>query len=112
MTSNSDLNPTLSAGAWVVMDGKETKLYGSKRFSGPRPEGTEVTIDGCDRPGVICSHGLVTTGSDGKMVRLLSAEVRVFVCWVGFVQGRPGRCCGYKAPLLLRMLLAEKEQVR
>jgi len=64
-----------SPGAWVVMDGQETKLYGSKRFSGARPEGTEVAVEGCDRPGVICSHGLVLTGNDGKMVSVARLSV-------------------------------------
>ncbi|XP_043223831.1 cytosolic 10-formyltetrahydrofolate dehydrogenase-like isoform X1 [Amphibalanus amphitrite] len=64
-----------SPGAWIMMDGKETKLYGSKRFSGPKPTGTEVAIEGCDRPGVICSHGLVITGSDGKMVSVARLSV-------------------------------------
>ncbi|XP_037088208.1 cytosolic 10-formyltetrahydrofolate dehydrogenase-like isoform X1 [Pollicipes pollicipes] len=64
-----------SPGAWIVMDGQETKLYGSKRFSGARPDGTEVAIEGCDRPGVICSHGLILTGSDGKMVSVARLSV-------------------------------------
>jgi len=64
-----------SPGAWVVMDGQETKLYGSKRFSGTRPEGTEVAVEGCDRPGVNCSHGHVHTGNDGKMVSVARLSV-------------------------------------
>jgi len=63
-------------GAWTMLDGKETKLFGSKLWHGQLPSGTEVNLEGAAKPGIVHEHGLLIFGSDGKAlnVKLLSVE--------------------------------------
>ena len=61
-------------GAWIILDGKEAKVYGSKLWSGDRPSGNEVLVEGSI--GLVHSDGLLLAGNDGKSVnvKLLNVE--------------------------------------
>jgi len=63
-------------GAWTLLDGKETKLFGSKLWHGVLPTGTNVNLEGAAKPGIVHENGLLVFGSDGKAlnVKLLSVE--------------------------------------
>ena len=69
-----------SPGAIITLDGKDTKIFGSKVWTGDIPtEVTEVditTIDGTHTKGLIHDDGLLLSGNDGKHVNvgLLSIE--------------------------------------
>ncbi|KAJ6221586.1 hypothetical protein RDWZM_000131 [Blomia tropicalis] len=55
-------------GAWVNIDGKPVKLYGSTLWRTPIPEGTEIKIDDVSRPAILISDGLLLCGNDGQAV--------------------------------------------
>ena len=57
-----------TSGAWIVLDGKETKVYGSRLWSGNRPSGTEVQVEGSS--GLVHSDGLLLAGNDGNFVNV------------------------------------------
>ena len=63
-------------GAWITLDGRQTRVFGSKMWHGAKPRGTEVAIEGATAPGVVHSEGLLISGSDGRHVnvKLLSVE--------------------------------------
>merc|ERR1711936_1123617 len=63
-------------GAWGVLDGKETKFFGSKLWHGKVPSGQNVKIEGCSKDGIVHEKGLIIFGNDGKAinVQLLSVE--------------------------------------
>lgn len=63
-------------GAWITLDGKQTRVFGSKMWTGRKPEGREVQIEGASASGLVHGEGLLMTGSDGKFlnVKLLSIE--------------------------------------
>ena len=62
-------------GAWILLDGKETKVYGSKLWSGDLPSGSEVKLEE-GLTGLVHSDGLLLPGTDGKFVnvKLLNIE--------------------------------------
>ena len=63
-------------GAWITLDGRQTRVFGSKMWHGAKPKGTEVIIDGSAAPGIVHSEGLLISGSDGRHinVKLLNVE--------------------------------------
>ena len=69
-----------SPGAIITLDGKDTKVFGSKLWTGTIPgDGTKVEItatDGSHKEGFVHSDGLLLLGNDGKYanVGLLSIE--------------------------------------
>uniref|UniRef100_A0A2P2HYA6 10-formyltetrahydrofolate dehydrogenase n=2 Tax=Hirondellea gigas TaxID=1518452 RepID=A0A2P2HYA6_9CRUS len=63
-------------GAWVIMDGKETKLYGSKLWSGGAPsDAREVPIEGLSSPALLHKDGLLIPGIDGAQVNVSRISV-------------------------------------
>ena len=89
-------------GAWITLDGKQTRVFGSKMWHGAKPKGAEVSIEGSAAPGIVHSEGLLISGSDGRHinVKLLNVEGK-------FVQVRGNRlklitvgfnCCAYFVP--------------
>ena len=50
-------------GAWGVLDGKETKFFGSKLWHGKVPSGQNVKIEGCSKDGVVHEKGLIIFGN-------------------------------------------------
>ncbi|KAK8742940.1 hypothetical protein OTU49_017400, partial [Cherax quadricarinatus] len=64
-----------SPGAWMIMDGKEVKVFGSKMFTDSLVEGQEVEIEGLATPGIIHKDGLLLTGSDGKKLNVARLSV-------------------------------------
>ena len=69
-------------GAWITLDGKQTRVFGSKMWHGAKPKGAEVSVEGAAAPGVVHGEGLLIAGADGRHlnVKLLSVEGK-------FVQG-------------------------
>ena len=66
-----------SPGAWITIDGKETKLFGSKMWTEselPKSD-IEVDIEGGDIKGVVHENGLLIPGSDGKFVNVKMLSV-------------------------------------
>ena len=66
-------------GAWTILDGVETKLFGSKIWSSKIEDSesnVKVNLEGSNAPGVIHKDGLLIAGSDGVKVnvRLLSID--------------------------------------
>ena len=63
-------------GAWITLDGKQTRVFGSKIWHGSKPTGAEVSIEGSPAPGIVHSEGLLISGSDGRHinVKLLNVE--------------------------------------
>ena len=51
-----------------MCDFQQITLYGSKMWTGGVPKGTEVTIEGASKPGVVHGDGMLLYGNDGKMV--------------------------------------------
>lgn len=49
-------------GASGVLNGQETKFFGSKLWHGEIPPGTEVQIEGCAKPGIVHEKGLLIFG--------------------------------------------------
>eukprot|EP00088_Acartia_fossae_P053331 TRINITY_DN6060_c0_g1_i13.p1 TRINITY_DN6060_c0_g1~~TRINITY_DN6060_c0_g1_i13.p1 ORF type:complete len:901 (-),score=295.69 TRINITY_DN6060_c0_g1_i13:194-2896(-) len=64
-----------SPGAWTLLDGKETKMFGSRLWHLDVDEGRPVQLDG-GANGRITQDGLMIQGTDGKwlLVKLLSVE--------------------------------------
>ena len=50
-------------GAWTLLDGKETKLFGSKLWHGVLPTGTNVNLEGAAKPGIVHENGLLVFGN-------------------------------------------------
>ena len=73
-------------GAWITLDGKQARVFGSKMWHGAKPKGAEVSIEGSAAPGIVHSEGLLISGSDGRHinVKLLNVEGK-------FVQVRGNR---------------------
>jgi len=65
-----------SPGAWTMLDGKQTKLFGSKLWFIEVEEGKEVELEGAKTKGRITRDGLMICGSDNKwlLVKLLQVE--------------------------------------
>ncbi|GLH15904.1 Probable methylmalonate-semialdehyde dehydrogenase [acylating], mitochondrial [Gryllus bimaculatus] len=59
-----------SPGAWVVMNGKQTKVFGSTLWEKPTVDGQEVEISGMSGKGIIHPEGLLLHGSDNKLVNI------------------------------------------
>ncbi|XP_020706570.2 cytosolic 10-formyltetrahydrofolate dehydrogenase isoform X2 [Athalia rosae] len=55
-------------GAWTLVNGEEVRLFGSSLWTGSKPEGEKVDIDG--RDGVIHSGGLLVSCSDGAFINI------------------------------------------
>ncbi|RWS31346.1 cytosolic 10-formyltetrahydrofolate dehydrogenase-like protein [Leptotrombidium deliense] len=55
-------------GAWLTLEGKITKVFGSKRYLNDVPAGNEVEIENMARTGIVTSDGLILFGNDGKAV--------------------------------------------
>lgn len=51
-------------GAWTILDGKETKLFGSKLWHGKLPQGQEVALEGAAKPGIVHEGGLLIFGKE------------------------------------------------
>ena len=49
-------------GAWTHLDGKETKLFGSKLWHGEIPKGRQVTLESAAKPGIVHDNGLLIFG--------------------------------------------------
>ena len=62
-------------GAWTFLDGKETKLFGSKLWHGELPSGTEVNLEGAIKPGIVHEKGLILFGK----IRIFSYMPRFFL---------------------------------
>lgn len=62
-------------GAWTLADGKEIKLFGSKRWKEDVPTGVEVAIEGMARPGIVHRDGLLVFGSDGSPVNVKQVQL-------------------------------------
>ncbi|XP_031571747.1 cytosolic 10-formyltetrahydrofolate dehydrogenase-like isoform X1 [Actinia tenebrosa] len=63
-------------GAWATIDGEQVTFYGSNL--GPRkrvPQGSEVYIDGHDKPAIVHKDGMTLFGSDGKMVTVKTLQL-------------------------------------
>ena len=65
-------------GAWTMLDGKETKLFGSKLWHGQLPSGTEVNLEGAAKPGIVHDHGLLIFGKILKENIDLTKTVSLF----------------------------------
>jgi len=65
-----------SPGAWTLLDGKQTKLFGSRLWHLEVEEGMEVELDGAVQKGRITRDGLMICGNDNKwlLVKLLQVE--------------------------------------
>ena len=70
-----------SPGAIITLEGKETKVFGSRMWTGPTSPagGVEVDINTTEDStvkGIVHSEGLLITGGDGKQINigLLSVE--------------------------------------
>ena len=52
-------------GAWAILDGKETKLFGSKMWHGqlPTENVTEVNLEGASKPALVHDKGLLIFGN-------------------------------------------------
>jgi formyltetrahydrofolate dehydrogenase len=63
-----------SPGAWAMLGGQQTKLFGSRLWHGAVEPGREVELEGAARPGVVTKDGLMLAGTDGRWlcVKLLS----------------------------------------
>ena len=46
-----------------MMEGKETKFFGSKLWHGVLPKGTEVKIEGAAKPAIVHDKGLLIFGN-------------------------------------------------
>jgi formyltetrahydrofolate dehydrogenase len=57
-------------GAWTEIDGQKVTLYGAKLWKRSVPKGTNITIPGMSRPGVVHEDGLLLFGTDGKGVNV------------------------------------------
>lgn len=69
-----------SPGAWIMLEGQEAKVFGSRLFSGTGPsDSREVSVEGLQGPGLITSEGLLLTGTDGGkvLVSRLSVDGRM-----------------------------------
>jgi len=65
-----------SPGAWIVLDGKETKVFGSKLWYGPQPVNkTEVTVEGASAPALVHYDGLLIPGNDRKYVNVARLSI-------------------------------------
>jgi len=64
-----------SPGAWTLLDGKQTKLFGSRLWHLEVEQGRNVELEG-GATGMITRDGLMIQGNDGKwlLVKLLSVE--------------------------------------
>ena len=51
-------------GAWTMLDGKETKMFGSKLWHGALPQGQEVVLEGAAKPGIVHEGGLLIFGKE------------------------------------------------
>lgn len=49
-------------GAWTLLGGKETKLFGSKMWHGVIPKGREVELAGAVKPAIVHEKGLLIFG--------------------------------------------------
>lgn len=59
-----------SPGAWTILDGKEVRLYGSHLWTGPRPEGRPVQVDGGNGNAIAHQDGMIFFGKDDKMINI------------------------------------------
>ena len=55
-------------GAWILLDGKEVKVYGSKLWHEDLPSGSHIHVEGST--GLVHSDGLLLGGNDGKFVNV------------------------------------------
>ena len=81
-----------SPGAWALLDGQQTKLFGSRLWHGAVEPGREVEVEGAARPGLVTRDGLMLAGTDGRWlcVKLLSVEGR-FVKAVEYGEEKEGQ---------------------
>jgi hypothetical protein len=69
-----------SPGAIISVNGEEAKVFGSRPFASSVPAaGTEVTVEGMSKPGIVHSDGLILFGSDGSMVSQTYLEKLQFI---------------------------------
>lgn len=58
-------------GAWIMLDGQATKVFGSSLWSGPAPsDAREVCVEGMSGPGLVHSGGLLLRASDDVLVNV------------------------------------------
>lgn len=57
-------------GAWLVLDEKVTKVFGSAPWEKPAPQGHEVHVEGMSKRGLIHEGGLLLSGNDGRLVNV------------------------------------------
>jgi len=63
-------------GAWLMLDGKQTKVFGSTLWGGRVPRRTrEVAVEGMAAPGLVHAGGLLLTGSDGRRLNVARISV-------------------------------------
>jgi len=63
-------------GAWIMLDGKQAKVFGSTLWGGRVPRRTrEVGVEGMAAPGLVHAGGLLLTGADGRRVNVARVSV-------------------------------------
>jgi len=63
-------------GAWAMIDGEQVTFYGSTMFSkSSPPSGTEVVIEGMEKPAIVHKDGMLLFGTDGKMVNVKTLQL-------------------------------------
>jgi len=60
-----------SPGAWITLDGKQAKVFGSTLWGGKPPRRCrQVSVEGQTAPGLVHKDGLLLTGTDGRRVNV------------------------------------------